>query len=333
MQPIVDPRGVGLFGDPVAVAERQELLVGVVDRFDGVGQGDLATADRAKVVALRLRYREGDSTRRQQFHALDAQAQGMHGVLGVVVVGGDQLRPPVASSHASRNSTGIRPVAATARPLSNAQARIAALTRFGVDAARDHRSPAHRDASASTAASHSRTPASHSRTPASHSRTAAGVTDASDCAPSRMVRGRTPPTTGTSASIHRSSSHEYSSRVLGARSPRVAIHPRNQSPSGCSPSRGSRHTPRAIRDTSCASSWSASALLGNLPSVRSARSGPVYLACYLPEGSRRTAPEARRWRRHAVAVVIVGPLRYGTLWHEPTSRRVPGRSDRACVTL
>ena len=188
--------------------------------------------------------------------------------------------PPVASSHTSRSSAGIRPVAATARPFSEAHVRIAALTRFGVDAPRDHRSPARLDASASTTAS--------------HSRTAAGVTDASDCAPSRTVRGRATPATGTSASIHRSSSREYSARVLGARSPLVAIHPRNHSPSGCSPSRGSRHTPRAIRETSCASSWSASALVANVPKVRSAPSGPVYLACHLPDGSRRTAPEARR---------------------------------------
>lgn len=151
--------------------------------------------------------------------------------------------------------------------------------------------------------------------------------------PSRTTRGRAPPTTGTSASIHRSSSREYSSRVLGARSPRVAIHLRNHSPSGCSPGRGSRHTPRAICETSCASSWSASAFVGNVAKVRSAPSGPVYLACHLPDGSRRTAPEARRWRRDAVAVVMAGPLRYGTSWHEPTSRKAPGRSDNVSAAL
>ncbi len=209
----------------------------------------------------------------------------------------------------------MRPVAATARPFSAAHARIAALTRVGVDAARCHRSPARRPASASTAAS--------------HSRTAAGVTDASDCSPSRTTRGRAPPTTGTSASIHRSSSRAYSARVLGARSPRVAIHPRNHSPSGCSPSRGSCHTPRAIRDTSCASAWSASAFVGYVPSVRIAPSGPVYLACHRPEGSLRTAPDARRCRREVVEVVMI---RTSSLWHvmaRPTRTRVSGRSDRA----
>ncbi len=113
--------------------------------------------------------------------------------------------------------------------------------------------------------------------------------------PRRAPRRRsTAPATARTALEH-SEPDPRASRSTRGTTPRAADH------RGADPATPPRHP-----ETSCANSWSASALVGNVPRGSKRAVGPVYRACHFPDGSRRTAPEARRWCRAVVAVVMVG---------------------------
>lgn len=91
VQPLVYPRAVRLVRDGRAVTQPGQPGLRLVDRVEDFGQRSFPLADRAQVGAVRFRHRQRDPARGQQFHALQAEPEGVHRVLGVIAVHRDEL--------------------------------------------------------------------------------------------------------------------------------------------------------------------------------------------------------------------------------------------------